>query len=194
MSSLVSVIVPVYNSTAYLKRCVDAILAQTYKDLEVVLVDDGSTDDSLDICREYAKNDSRVKVFHKENGGSSSARNVGIKEATGEYICFCDSDDYYEPDIVENLMKVFNENQRNTFGVKAGPLHDPATIASIIDDKLITYQHMNVVIDISHGPSYGRTNCDVFDYLHAPKNAYVAMDIDVDRYWDLIEEGIRQYK
>ena len=109
MSSLVSVIVPVYNSTAYLKRCVDAILSQTYQDLEVVLVDDGSTDDSLNMCREYEKSDARVKVFHKENGGSSSARNVGIKEATGEYICFCDSDDYYEPDIVENLMKVFNE-------------------------------------------------------------------------------------
>lgn len=109
MSSLVSVIVPVYNSTAYLKRCVDAILSQTYQNLEVVLVDDGSTDDSLNMCREYEKSDSRVKVFHKENGGSSSARNVGIKEASGEYICFCDSDDYYEPDIVENLMKVFNE-------------------------------------------------------------------------------------
>ena len=95
MSSLVSVIVPVYNSTAYLKRCVDAILSQTYQDLEVVLVDDGSTDDSLNMCREYEKSDTRVKVFHKENGGSSSARNVGIKEATGEYICFCDSDDYY---------------------------------------------------------------------------------------------------
>ena len=97
-------------------------------------------------------------------------------------------------DMFCKLMKVFNENQHKTFGVEAGPLHDPATIASIIDDNLITYKHMNVVIDISHGPSYGRTNCDVFDYLHAPKNAYVAMDINVDRYWDIIEEGIRNYK
>ena len=96
-------------------------------------------------------------------------------------------------DMFVKLMKVFNENQRKTFGVIAGPLHDPATIASIIDDKLIKYQHMNVVIDISHGPSYGRTNCDVFDYLHAPHNAYVAMDIDVNRYWDIIEEGIKSY-
>ena len=110
MGKTVSVIVPVYNSKAYLERCVDAILTQTYSDLEVVLVDDGSSDNSLEICREYEKKDSRIKVFHKENGGSSSARNVGIKEATGEYICFCDSDDYYEKDIIENLMKVFNEN------------------------------------------------------------------------------------
>ena len=96
-------------------------------------------------------------------------------------------------DMFVKLMKVFNENQRKTFGVAAGPLHDPATIASIIDEKLIKWQKMNVVIDISHGPSYGRTNCDVFDYLQAPQNAYVAMDIDVNKYWDIIEEGIRAY-
>lgn len=96
-------------------------------------------------------------------------------------------------DMFVKLMKVFNENQRKTFGVAAGPLHDPATIASIIDCDLIKWQKMNVVIDISHGPSYGRTNCDVFDYLRAPHNAYVAMDIDVNKYWDIIEQGIRSY-
>ena len=109
MNALVSVIVPVYNSKAYLKRCVDAILKQTYSNLEVILVDDGSKDDSYMICKEYEAFDKRVRVFTKENGGSSSARNVGIKEAKGDYICFCDSDDYYEPDIVENLSKVFDK-------------------------------------------------------------------------------------
>ena len=84
MNSLVSVIVPVYNSTAYLKRCVDAILAQTYENLEVLLIDDGSKDDSLKICREYEAKDSRVKAFHKENGDSSSARNVEIKKKKKE--------------------------------------------------------------------------------------------------------------
>ena len=93
-----------------------------------------------------------------------------------------------------DLMKVFNENQRKTFGVIAGPLHDPATIAYLIDEDVIKFQKMNVEIDISHGSSYGRTNCDVFDYLHAPHNAYVAIDIDVNKYWDIIEEGIRSYK
>ena len=97
-------------------------------------------------------------------------------------------------DMFVKLMKVFNDNQRKTFGVKAGPLHDPATIACLIDENLIKFEKMNVVIDISHGPSYGRTNCDVFDYLHAEKNAYVAMDIDVDKYWDIVEQGIRNYK
>ena len=109
MNALVSVIVPVYNSKAYLKRCVDAILKQTYSNLEVILVDDGSKDDSYMICKEYEAFDKRVRVFTKENGGSSSARNVGIKAAKGDYICFCDSDDYYEPDIVENLSKVFDK-------------------------------------------------------------------------------------
>ena len=96
-------------------------------------------------------------------------------------------------DMFVKLMRVFNANQNKTFGVAAGPLHDPATIASILDEKLIKYQKMNVEIDISHGPSYGRTNCDVFDYLKKPHNAYVAMDIDVNRYWDLIEQGIKSY-
>ncbi len=96
-------------------------------------------------------------------------------------------------DMFVKLMKVFNENQRKTFGVAAGPLHDPATIASIVDSDLIKWQKMNVVIDISHGPSYGRTNCDVFNYLRAPHNAYVAMDIDVNKYWDIIEQGIMAY-
>ncbi len=96
-------------------------------------------------------------------------------------------------DMFAKLMRVFNANQRNTFGVKAGPLHDPATVACLIDKSLIKFQKMNVVIDISHGPSYGRTNCDVFDYLHAPHNAYVAMDIDVEKYWNIVEKGIKAY-
>lgn len=149
MGKTVSVIVPVYNSKAYLERCVDAILTQTYSDLEVVLVDDGSSDNSLEICREYEKKDSRIKVFHKENGGSSSARNVGIKEATGEYICFCDSDDYYEKDIIENLMKVFNENSdaviaqcmavcRDEDGtLVSGPLKDSGKIVKETNEEFL---------------------------------------------------------
>ena len=96
-------------------------------------------------------------------------------------------------DMFVKLMREFNKNQRKTFNMD-GPLHDPATIASLLDENLIEFQSMNVEIDISHGPSYGRTNCDVFDYLHAPHNALVAMNIDVNRYWDIIEQGIRNYK
>ena len=92
----ISVIVPVYNAEKYLQRCIDSILNQTFPNFELLLIDDGSKDQSGEICDEYAKKDSRVKVFHKENGGVSSARNVGIDNAVGEYICFCDSDDWVE--------------------------------------------------------------------------------------------------
>lgn len=91
---MISVIVPVYNAEQYIHRCVDSILTQSYVDLELLLVNDGSVDNSGAICDEYAAKDSRVRVFHKANGGVSSARNLGIKEALGEYITFCDADDY----------------------------------------------------------------------------------------------------
>ena len=89
-----------------------------------------------------------------------------------------------------DLMIIFNENQAQTFGFKGAPLHDPATILSIIDENLITFKKMNVEIDLSHGCSYGRTNCDSYNYLKKEANAYVAVDIDVDRYWELIKEHL----
>ena len=96
-------------------------------------------------------------------------------------------------DMFVQLMEVFNKNQRETFGLEAGPLHDPVTIVSLLDESVVKFEKMNVTIDINHGPSYGRTNCDVFDYLHQPKNAYVAMDIDVDKYWNIIETAISSF-
>lgn len=101
---LISVIVPVYNiESEYLERCINSICKQTYRNLDIVLVDDGSTDGSGAICDKFATEDNRIRVFHKENGGSSSARNLGIKEAKGEYLGFVDSDDYIEPDMYELL-------------------------------------------------------------------------------------------
>ena len=91
---LISIIVPVYNIKEYIERCVKSITDQTYKNLEIILVDDGSTDGTEKILDELAEKDARIKVFHKENGGSSSARNLGITKATGEYIGFADSDDF----------------------------------------------------------------------------------------------------
>lgn len=98
---LVTVIVPVYKVEPYLRRCLDSIVNQTYKNLEIILIDDGSPDNCGVICDEYAENDKRIKVIHKENGGVSRARNEGINVAKGEYIAFVDSDDYIEPDLVE---------------------------------------------------------------------------------------------
>ena len=109
MQELISVIVPIYNVKQYLERSVGALLNQTYQNLEIILVDDGSTDGSEDMCDEFARRDSRVKVIHKENGGSSSARNLGIRAAQGAYIGFTDSDDYAELDLYANLYQVFQE-------------------------------------------------------------------------------------
>lgn len=102
---LLSIIVPVYNILEYLPRCVHSITAQTYKNLEILLVDDGSTDGTGELCDSLAGEDARIRVFHKENGGSSSARNLGISQAKGEYLGFVDSDDYIEPDMYERLYK-----------------------------------------------------------------------------------------
>ena len=99
----VSVIVPVYKAEKYLRKCVDSILAQTFKDFEVLLVDDGSPDGSGAICDEYAKKDPRVRVFHKENGGVSSARQCGLDNARGEYTIHADPDDWVEPEMLEEL-------------------------------------------------------------------------------------------
>ena len=95
---MISIIVPIYNADQYLHRCIDSILAQSYTDFELLLIDDGSKDDSGTICDAYAAKDSRVRVFHKENGGVSSARNLGLDHAQGEYVTFCDADDYVSKD------------------------------------------------------------------------------------------------
>ena len=100
----ISVIVPVYNVEGYLARCVDSILGQTYENLEVILVDDGSRDGSGALCDAFARQDHRVKVIHKPNGGLSSARNTGIDAAQGEYLAFVDSDDWLEPDAYAQML------------------------------------------------------------------------------------------
>ena len=102
---MISVIVPVYNVEAYLNRCVESIVGQTYRDLEIILVDDGSRDGSPQMCDEWAKKDGRIKVIHKENGGLSDARNAGLAVATGDYVSFVDSDDLIHPQMIELLYQ-----------------------------------------------------------------------------------------
>lgn len=108
---LVTVIIPVYNVEAYLYKCIKSVQNQTYRHLEIILIDDGSTDQCPMICDEIALNDSRIRVFHKENGGLSCARNTGINHAQGKYIFFLDSDDYLEPETFEYLVKKIEETE-----------------------------------------------------------------------------------
>ena len=110
----ISVIVPVYNVEEFLEQCLESIVTQTYIDLEIILVNDGSTDQSSKICDDFVKRDPRVKLIHQINGGVSSARNIGIKVATGEYITFVDSDDWLEKEMYQKMMyavKIQNESE-----------------------------------------------------------------------------------
>ena len=129
---LISIIMPVYNGENYIKRALDSLINQTYKNIEIICIDDGSEDSSLKIIKDISKNDSRIKVFNHKNSGPGKTRNVGILNASGEYIMFCDADDYYEPNMCElmlnsmleknvdivmcdcNIINTYNSNLRNT--------------------------------------------------------------------------------
>ena len=104
-NDLISVIVPIYNAEKYLKRCIESIINQTYSNIEIILVNDGSLDKSIEICNKYAKIDTRIKIINKENGGASSARNAGISISNGKYISFVDCDDYIEPELISKLLQ-----------------------------------------------------------------------------------------
>ena len=114
---MISVIVPVYNAEKYIKDCVDSILAQTYPDFELILVDDGSPDRSGELCNAYARRDHRIRVIHKENEGVSSARNTGLDAAAGKYIGFVDADDLVEPTYLEGLLRGMTEGGFSVAGV-----------------------------------------------------------------------------
>ncbi len=160
----VSVIVPVYNVEPYLPRCADSILAQTLADIEIIFIDDGSTDNSGLICDQYKEKDRRVKVIHKENGGQSSARNCGISIANGEYIAFVDADDRIAEDMYENLCRKMESDASdmvvcNYIGVRSdGQDNSPLKIND------------NTVFSIS---DLGRAEY-IFDYLLAGKHDYSA--------------------
>jgi len=126
---LISVIVPVYKVEDYLSECVKSILAQTHKDLEVILVDDGSPDSSPEICDEWARKDSRVKVIHKENAGASAARNSGLDIAQGEYIGFIDSDDYIAHDMYEVMLSQLLASGKKTAVCSACRVYPDGSVA-----------------------------------------------------------------
>lgn len=132
----VSVIVPVYKSERFIRKCVDSILAQTYEDFELILVDDGSPDRCGEICENYARHDERVRVIHKPNGGVSSARNADIKQANGEWLAFVDSDDWIIPDYLETLViGILHIVSRIFFGI---------WVQKVCFHPKVNYLHLNV--------------------------------------------------
>jgi len=111
MREIISVVIPVYNVEAYLRQCLDSVLSQSYSDLQVIVIDDGSTDKSGAICDEYAEKDSRILVIHQKNGGAAAAKNAGLRAATGTYLSFLDSDDYLEPGAYEYMVDTLRSNR-----------------------------------------------------------------------------------
>ena len=137
---MVSIIVPIYNIEGYIRECIDSILAQTYPDFELILVDDGSPDNCGRICDEYAEKDVRIKVIHKENGGLTSARNAGLSVAKGDWIMHVDGDDWIEPDMIESLIEAAKAAEADLvfgdfikYGANAGNKQLPSWSSDKID-------------------------------------------------------------
>ena len=140
----VSVIIPVYKAEYFLDKCVNSIINQTYENLEIILVDDGSPDNSPKMCDEWAKKDKRIKVIHKENGGASSARNKGLEDCTGDYIYFCDSDDFIEINCIEKLVDKIKDNDVVIMGYNK--VNGDKITAKVYNDKLSQNEFISEII------------------------------------------------
>ena len=161
---MISVIVPVYNVEKYLRKCLDSIVNQTYRDLEIILIDDGSTDNSGAICDEYGQKDSRIKVVHKTNGGLSSARNCGLEIARGDYITFIDSDDYIESDTIETVVKTFLNKQVEVVLIREKQVNEKGETTKIVGDKptdKIFYKDKEFLVELILGKQINGV-CDKF--------------------------------
>lgn len=134
---MISIIVPVYNVEEYIGKCLDSILSQDYVNIEVICVNDGSTDNSGKILDEYALRDNRIKVFHKENGGVSSARNLALENATGDYIGFVDSDDYVSPDMYSSLMNALKSNGADIAECSIAYVEENGDIKRVVSRKYV---------------------------------------------------------
>lgn len=161
---MITVVVPVYNMGRYLPHCVDSLLKQTYPDYEILLVDDGSTDGSGDVCREQAQRSVRIRVIHKANGGLSSARNCGIDNARGECIIFPDPDDWVEPDYLESLLNLrtkahadlsicgfyrFNQNKEQPFHITSGILDTKEALRRLVRASEFSGYTWNKLFDMN---------------------------------------------
>ena len=158
-SDLISIVVPIYKVEKYINKCIESILNQTYKNLEIILVDDGSPDNCGKIADEYAKKDNRIKVIHKKNGGLSDARNAGIDIVKGKYIAFVDSDDYIEKEYIEIMYNAIRTNKVKIVQCGINKVNDDGKVLDsygyldnelinskrIIEEKYTKYPISNVV-------------------------------------------------
>ena len=186
----ISLIVPVYNVEKYLNRCVDSILSQDFTDFEILLIDDGSMDKSGKICDEYAKIDTRVRVFHKVNGGVSSARNLGLDYAKGQWIGFCDSDDYVKNDFLKTFFTLGDDWEMlsqglccpNWFGKEEKMISEKTEV--ICGDHIADY-----VLKTSHSTQIGYIWCKLF-----LREIIVNNNIRFDNSTSFMEDRLFVYK
>jgi len=175
-NSLVSIIVPVYNSEKYLDKCITSILTQTYKNIELILINDGSSDNSGYLCDAYANMDHRIKVMHVKNSGVSSARNSGIEVATGKFIEFVDSDDYIEQNMVETLVNEINVN-----------------VDIVICGYKRLYKDSNGIIVAKNSKLYNEVAITKNKFLHGIGNLFV--DFYINYLWNklYVRDIIKKY-
>lgn len=189
---LISVIVPIFNSEKYIEECIESIINQTYKNLEIILVDDGSTDGSPQICDDFAKKEDRIKVIHKKNGGPSSARNAGIDAANGEYLGFVDSDDFIANDLYETLLNGFKIHQEGKIGIVN------SRICQYIDGKIETFApqwEFETLTVISPNDYSERVLRDTISIVF-PTKLYVSSLMKSVRLWDGLknEDSLYHYQ
>ena len=196
----VSIIVPVYNTAQYLPGCLDSILAQTYEDYELLLVDDGSTDDSPAICDVYAAKDERIRVFHRQNGGVSAARNLAVEQAKGDWICYVDSDDEVKPDYLKVMVEAICSERCLVMGnlsddrmsgnlreditlhgqemvrylLESGALFLSGPVAKLFNRELLLKNH----ITFPEGIHYGEDMVYLFNYLNVIEDVAIRKDIN----------------
>lgn len=185
MDSLISVIVPIYNVEKYLQRCVDSIINQTYRNLEIILVDDGSLDNCPKMCDDYAEKDSRIKVVHKENGGLSDARNVGMEVATGEYVSFIDSDDYISLDFYETLLETIVDNDSDIVECGVVKFYENEKFDKYNDDLKVTNYDTVDALDglISESPFKQHVWNKLYKSSVALDIPYAVGKLNEDEFW-----------
>lgn len=162
----VSVIVAIYNIEEYIEECILSLINQTYKNIEIILVDDGSTDRSSEICDEYQKNNPNIKVVHKKNGGLSDARNRGILESTGEYLTFVDGDDWLEKNTIKTLLWLVEENEADIATIIKKDHQYSSGEVIIGDGKRMILHMLNTVCFEAWGKIYKR---QLFENITFPK-------------------------
>ena len=183
--SLVSIIVPIFNVEAYLDRCVENLVNQTYKNLEIILVDDGSPDGCPHKCEDWARKDSRIKVIHKENGGLSDARNAGMNIATGEYISFIDSDDYVALDFCETMLLVIKKENSDIVECGVVKFYEDGRFEEHSDDLAVaTFETESALSGlISENPFHQHVWNKIYKTQLVKDIPYAVGKLNEDEFW-----------